>query len=72
MTPSGTKTWAAAQFIPAAARPWRWFLVAPIAGARVNRIGERPLIIGGLLLAATGLASIARRRVRRHRQLRVR
>jgi EmrB/QacA subfamily drug resistance transporter len=35
------------------------FLVAPIAGARVNRIGERPLISVGLLLAATGLASIA-------------
>ncbi len=38
--------------------PWTvtLFLVAPIAGAQVNRIGERPLIVGGLLLQAVGFA----------------
>ena len=35
------------------------FLVAPLAGALVNRIGERPLIVGGLLLQAGGMAWIA-------------
>jgi MFS family permease len=34
-------------------------LVAPLAGARVNRVGERPLLVGGLLLQATGFAWIA-------------
>jgi EmrB/QacA subfamily drug resistance transporter len=35
------------------------FLIAPIAGALINRVGERPLIIGGLLLEAVGMAWIA-------------
>jgi EmrB/QacA subfamily drug resistance transporter len=41
--------------------PWTatLFLVAPLAGALVNRIGERPLIVGGLLLQAGGMAWIA-------------
>ena len=28
------------------------FFVAPVAGALVNRVGERPLMVGGLLLQA--------------------
>jgi EmrB/QacA subfamily drug resistance transporter len=38
--------------------PWTvtLFLIAPIAGAQVNRIGERPLIVGRLLLQAVGFA----------------
>jgi len=41
--------------------PWTatLFIVAPIAGSLVNRVGERPLIVGGLLLQAIGMASIA-------------
>jgi EmrB/QacA subfamily drug resistance transporter len=41
--------------------PWTatLFVVAPIAGGRVNRVGERPLIAGGLLLQAIGMAWIA-------------
>jgi EmrB/QacA subfamily drug resistance transporter len=41
--------------------PWTGtlFLVAPIAGARINRIGERPFLVGGLLLQAIGMAWIA-------------
>ena len=41
--------------------PWTatLFVFAPIAGALVNRIGERPLVVGGLLLQAIGLAWIA-------------
>jgi MFS family permease len=41
--------------------PWTvtLFLVAPIAGARVSRIGERPLVVGGLVLQAAGLAWLA-------------
>jgi EmrB/QacA subfamily drug resistance transporter len=41
--------------------PWTatLFVVAPIAGARINRIGERPLLVGGLLLQAIGMAWIA-------------
>ena len=37
--------------------PWTatLFVVEPIAGTPVNRIGERPLIVGGLLLQAIGL-----------------
>ncbi len=35
------------------------FLIAPRAGALADRIGERPLIISGLLLQAAGLAWIA-------------
>ncbi len=41
--------------------PWTatLFVTAPIAGALVNRVGERPLIAGGLLLQAVGMAWIA-------------
>jgi EmrB/QacA subfamily drug resistance transporter len=41
--------------------PWTatLFIVAPIAGSLVNRVGERPLIVGGLLLQAIGMVSIA-------------
>jgi EmrB/QacA subfamily drug resistance transporter len=35
------------------------FFIAPIAGALINRVGERPLIVGGLLLEAVGMAWIA-------------
>jgi EmrB/QacA subfamily drug resistance transporter len=40
--------------------PWTatLFVVAPIAGALVNRIGERPLVAGGLFLQAVGMAWI--------------
>ena len=40
--------------------PWTatLFLVAPIAGGLVNRIGERPLVVVGLLLQALGMAWI--------------
>jgi EmrB/QacA subfamily drug resistance transporter len=42
--------------------PWTatLFVVAPIAGSLVNKIGERPLIVVGLLLQAAGMAWIAR------------
>jgi EmrB/QacA subfamily drug resistance transporter len=41
--------------------PWTatLFVVAPIAGARINRVGERPLLVGGLALQAIGLGWIA-------------
>jgi EmrB/QacA subfamily drug resistance transporter len=41
--------------------PWTatLFVVAPIAGRLINRIGERPLIVVGLLLQAAGMAWIA-------------
>jgi MFS family permease len=41
--------------------PWTatLFIVAPIAGSMMSRIGERPLIVGGLLLQAVGMAWIA-------------
>ena len=41
--------------------PWTatLFVVAPLAGARAGRVGERPLIAGGLLLQAIGMAWIA-------------
>ena len=41
--------------------PWTatLFVIAPIAGALVNRVGERALIVGGLLLQAIGLGWIA-------------
>src|SRR5919198_529948 len=41
--------------------PWTatLFIVAPIAGSLVNRVGERPLIVGGLLLQTIGMASLA-------------
>jgi EmrB/QacA subfamily drug resistance transporter len=41
--------------------PWTatLFLIAPIAGARIQRVGERPFIAGGLLLQAVGMGWIA-------------
>src|SRR5262249_11353242 len=41
--------------------PWTatLFVVAPIAGALVNRVGERSLIVFGLVLQAGGMAWIA-------------
>ena len=41
--------------------PWTatFLTVAPIAGALADRIGERPLMVAGLLLEAAGLAWIA-------------
>jgi EmrB/QacA subfamily drug resistance transporter len=40
--------------------PWTItvFAIAPLAGALVNRVGERLLIVGGLLLQAVGMAWI--------------
>jgi EmrB/QacA subfamily drug resistance transporter len=41
--------------------PWTGalFIVAPIAGSLVGRIGERPLVVCGLLLQAAGMGWIA-------------
>jgi EmrB/QacA subfamily drug resistance transporter len=41
--------------------PWTvtLFIVAPIAGAMVRRIGERPLVVGGLVLQAAGMVWLA-------------
>jgi EmrB/QacA subfamily drug resistance transporter len=41
--------------------PWTGtvFIVAPIAGALVDKVGERPLIVGGLLMQAAGFAWVA-------------
>lgn len=41
--------------------PWTatLFVTAPVAGAVVNRIGERPLVVTGLLMQAIGLGWIA-------------
>jgi EmrB/QacA subfamily drug resistance transporter len=41
--------------------PWTatLFVVAPIAGALTDRIGEQPLIVGGLALQAAGMAWLA-------------
>ena len=41
--------------------PWTGtvFIVSPIAGALVDRIGERPLLVGGLLLQAVGFTWVA-------------
>ena len=41
--------------------PWTGtvFIVAPLAGALVDRIGERPLVVVGLFLQAVGLAWVA-------------
>jgi EmrB/QacA subfamily drug resistance transporter len=41
--------------------PWTGtlFVVAPIAGALVDRVGERPLLVGGLALQAAGMGWIA-------------
>ena len=42
--------------------PWTatLFIFAPLAGRLVNRLGERPLIVVGLLMQAIGLAWLAR------------
>jgi EmrB/QacA subfamily drug resistance transporter len=41
--------------------PWTatLFVIAPIAGGLVNRVGERPLVVAGLVLQAAGMAWIA-------------
>jgi EmrB/QacA subfamily drug resistance transporter len=41
--------------------PWTatLFVFAPIGGALVNRVGERPLVVGGLALQALGMIWIA-------------
>ncbi|HZE06725.1 MAG TPA: MFS transporter [Solirubrobacteraceae bacterium] len=41
--------------------PWTatLFLVAPVAGSLVNRLGERPLVSGGLALQAAGMGWVA-------------
>jgi len=41
--------------------PWTGtvFIVAPLAGALVDRVGERPLLVSGLLMQAVGLAWVA-------------
>lgn len=41
--------------------PWTaaLFLVAPVAGKQINRMGARPLVVAGLLLQAIGLGWIA-------------
>ena len=41
--------------------PWTatLFIVAPIAGARIGRVGERPFAVAGLLLQAAGMGWIA-------------
>jgi predicted MFS family arabinose efflux permease len=41
--------------------PWTatFMTVAPIAGALADRIGERPLLVGGLTLQAAGMAWLA-------------
>jgi EmrB/QacA subfamily drug resistance transporter len=41
--------------------PWTatLFFVAPVAGALVDRFGERPFLVGGLLLQAVGLGWVA-------------
>jgi EmrB/QacA subfamily drug resistance transporter len=41
--------------------PWTatFITIAPIAGALADRIGERPLMVGGLLLQAVGMTWIA-------------
>jgi MFS family permease len=40
--------------------PWTatLFVVAPVAGNLVNRVGERPLVVTGLILQAVGMAWI--------------
>ncbi len=42
--------------------PWTatLFVVAPMAGAVINKTGERPILVGGLLLQAVGMAWIGR------------
>ena len=43
--------------------PWTatLFVFAPVGGALVNRVGERPLVVAGLMLQAIGFAWIAQR-----------
>jgi EmrB/QacA subfamily drug resistance transporter len=42
--------------------PWTatLFIFAPLAGRLVNRLGERPLIVGGLVMQAFGMAWLGR------------
>ena len=51
--------------------PWTatFITVAPIAGALADRIGERPLMVGGLSLQAVGMALARADRRARHRVL---
>jgi hypothetical protein len=44
--------------------PWTAtrFVITPLAGALVDRIGDRPLLVGGLVLQAVGMGRIALRR----------
>jgi EmrB/QacA subfamily drug resistance transporter len=41
--------------------PWgaTIFIAAPMAGSRISRVGERPFLVGGLLLGAAGIGWIA-------------
>jgi EmrB/QacA subfamily drug resistance transporter len=41
--------------------PWgaAIFVVAPLAGSRISRVGERPFIVGGMLLVAAGATWLA-------------
>jgi MFS family permease len=41
--------------------PWgaAIFVAAPMAGSRINRAGERPFLVGGLLLGAIGMGWLA-------------
>jgi EmrB/QacA subfamily drug resistance transporter len=41
--------------------PWTatLFVVAPVAGGLVNRLGERPLVVAGLVMQAIGMAWVA-------------
>jgi MFS family permease len=41
--------------------PWgaAIFVAAPMAGSRINRAGERPFLVGGLLLGAVGMGWLA-------------
>jgi MFS family permease len=41
--------------------PWTatLFIVAPLAGARIRRVGERPFAVAGLILQAAGMGWIA-------------
>ena len=41
--------------------PWgaSIFLAAPMAGSRISRVGERPFLVGGLLLGAAGMGWLA-------------
>jgi EmrB/QacA subfamily drug resistance transporter len=41
--------------------PWgaAIFVAAPMAGSRISRTGERPFLVGGLLLGATGMGALA-------------